>query len=765
MADEIRKTADHAVREWTVSKPRLRRDVEFTFHHRRGVPVYVLEDVIHRRYFQIGLAEYQFLHSLDGNRTISEAVARSASGLGARALSEQNALTLVRWLVDHDLLETESAEQSHRRFQHTEENKNPQAQGGWTRHLMFLKLPMGNPDGLLAVLTPWFGWIFSPFFFVIWLALIGYAASELAPQWDRFIEAAGQAVLPGNWLLMILVFAGLKIVHELGHGLATRRFGGVVPEWGIQLIAFVTPLTYVDASSSWRFTRRRHRIAVAGAGMYVELFFAALAILVWTRTQTGLVNTLAHNVVFAASVVTVLFNANPLMRFDGYYILTDLLNMPNLAQKGQMIVKWAAKRYLIGMKDLTLPPQVTDGLPIVAAYGVGSAIWRILIWVGIMSLVSMLGRGAGVVIVVIAITAMVFGSLTKFVKFLATGSGGMMPSLPVAFTRLGSIAAVLAGLFFLVQFRPFTRAAAVISFRDKAVVRTELDAFVTEVNFENGQEVALGEVLARLENPETETELKSLELDVSHSRLRARKYLEGGQVGAYQAELNNLDALKEKLEAIRDSVNSLTVKAPIDGVVFARRPDRLEGRYLRTGEEVLTVFPNSPPEVIISAREKAVEALRTEANPRLRVRLRGRPGSIPAVLDRVEKQATAAVPHAALASVAGGPLAVLQRAEQDSDRQRGLARTTQGASEELSHFAGLAPNESDTTNLELTRARFTAYASVDLEGMKKGADDLRDGECGAVLIWEGEKKRLGEWLYEGISGWVRAKWERARRAG
>jgi hypothetical protein len=218
------------------------------------------------------------------------------------------------------------------------------------------------------------------------------------------------------------------------------------------------------------------------------------------------------------------------------------------------------------------------------------------------------------------------------------------------------------------------------------------------------------------------------------------------------------------LTAIQDSFDSLTVKAPIDGVVFARRPDRLEGRFLRTGEEVLTVLPDSPPEVIISAREEAVEALRTEANPRLQVRLSGRPGSIPAVLDRVEKQATVAVPHIALASVAGGPLAVLQRVEQDSERERGLARTAQGVPEELSHFAGLAPDESDTANLELTRARFTAYANVEPAGMKKGSKELREGECGAVLIWEGEGKRLGMWIYEGISHWVRSKWEQARQA-
>ena len=753
---------DHAIRDWTVAKPRLRRDVAFSFHQRRGKPVYVLEDLVNRRYFQFGLPEYQFLNSLDGTLTISEAVARSAGGLGARAISSEYALTLVRWLVDHELLSSESANQSRRRIEHAEENQ-VKPPGAWTRHLFFLKVPLGNPDRFLARMQPWCSWVFNPLFLPLWLGILFYGGYRVAADWGQFRESVGQAVLPGNWILLAAVFVGLKLIHELGHGIATRRFGGTVPEWGVQLIAFVTPLTYVDASSSWRFSRRRHRMEVAAAGMYVELLIAAIAAIVWAETGPGPVNTVAHHVVFAASVITLLFNANPLMRFDGYYLLSDALDLPNLAQKGQVLLRWLSMRHLLGMRDLPLPSQAgSDRLGVVGTYGILAGAWRVLIWVGIMSLIANLARGAGVILVLVALVTMVVAAATRFFRLMREGSGGVRPSLPSVALRLGVIALMLAGLGYAIQFRAFTRAVAVVTFPEKAVVRARVPGFVAEVRLGGGERVGPGDVLAVLENREIEMELGRLEVDLARSELRGRRFFEARRLSAYQAEKENQEALRERLKATEADAKSLVLRSPIEGIVHVKRPDLLEGRFLNAGEPLFTVLPTGAPEILISAEEEAVQALRQEANPELRVRLKGRAGVIEAGLERVETRATVAVPHPALSSTAGGPLAVLQRSEQDSDRERGLARTGAARSEELAHFSGLAPEDQQLADLELTKARFTAYALVDSEAVTGGRSPLREGEHGFVRIWEADRTRLGEWLYEAVSRWVRRQWERAR---
>lgn len=753
---------DHAVRDWLVASPRLRSDIEISFDQRRGVPVYVVEDLVNRGYYQVGLAEYQFLRKLDGSRTVGRVLAMNAQRLGAEALGEKDALTLMRWLVDHDLLETQSANQAQRRYTHGQERKAKKP-GAWTQHMLFLKLPMGNPDRFLGTLLPWLGWVFSLGFMALASGAMVYAGYLVAKDWQAFSGGVRQVVLPTNWLTLVLVFVCLKIIHELGHGIATKRFGGVVPEWGIQLLVFITPLTYVDATASWRFNKRWQRILVAGAGMYTEFLVAAIAVLIWARTGSGVANTLAYQVVFAATMITVLFNANPLMRFDGYYILSDLLQIPNLGAKGQSVVQWISKRFLLGMKDVKFPAQARRQPWAIGTYGVLALVWRVVIWVGIMIIASLLARGAGIVIVAIVITMLLVNGSVKFVKFLRTGSGGPRPRLTSVVSRLAMFAAVIAALMYFVQVRPSASVAAVVDFPDKAVLRIELPGFVDTLFCERGQHVEAGTRLAQLRNIEQETRLKTLAAEIQISEQRARQYLNSEQVAAYQAELQGLSALREKEAVMRQLVNSLSVTAPVSGTVVARDMDQLPGRYLSAGEVIFTILPDGPPQLVLSAQQDSIETLRQSggATSQFRVRFNGRGQTVRARIDRIEQRATAAVPHIALASIAGGPLAVRQQgATTQSERQRGLARQVAGLSDDQSHFAGLTPGENQAATLQLAEARIAAYASLLIGDAE--VVPLREGEWGFARLRGAKDYRLGDWLYAHVKEWVIDKWQLAR---
>ncbi len=755
---------DHAVRDWMVARPRVRSDLEFSFDQRRGVPVYIVEDIANRGYYQVGLAEYQFLRKLDGTRTVGEVLAVNAQKLGAEAISEKDALTLMRWLVDHDLLETQSANQAQRRYTHGQERKKKKP-GAWTQHLLFLKLPAGNPDRFLGALLPWFGWVFSPGFIALAVCLMIYSGYLVATDWNSFRGGIQQVVLPGNWLMLILVFVGLKVFHELAHGISTKRFGGVVPEWGIQLLVFITPLTYVDATASWRFSQRWQRLLVAAAGMYIEFLIAAIAVLIWARTGSGIANTMAYQVVFAATMITLLFNANPLMRFDGYYILSDLLQIPNLGAKGQAVVKWMSKRFLLGMKDMRFPAQARQQPWAISTYGVLALLWRVVVWIGIMIIASLLARGAGIVIVALVISMLLVNGTVQFVKFMRTGSGGPRPRLVPVLSRLGVVFSVIAALMYFVQIRPSASVATVVDFPDKAVVRIELPGFIEGLNCERGQHVEAGAQLAQLRNPEQETRLKTLESDIAISELRARQYLESEQVAAYQAELKGLVALREKRAVMQQLVDSLTVVAPVSGTAIARDMDSLPGRYLRAGEVIFTILPDGPPQLVLSANQDSIQTLDQSGGTtrEFRVRFNGRSKTMLAKIERIETRATAAVPHIALASISGGPLAVRQQgAAAQSDRRRGLARQTAGLSDEQSHFAGLTPGENQAATLQLAEARIAAYAS--LLPVDDDADmvPLREGEWGFARLRGANEYRLGVWAYTNTKEWVIDKWERAR---
>jgi hypothetical protein len=189
-----------------------------------------------------------------------------------------------------------------------------------------------DPDRMLTAMNPFTAWFFTwPTFIAMLLLGIG-AASLIFAQFDTFqakLPSFGEFFEAKNWIWLALVMALTKVAHEFGHGLACKRFGGQCHEAGVMLLV-LTPCLYMNVSDSWLLKSKWQRAFIAAAGMYVELIIASIAVFIWWFSQPGMVNQLALNVIFVSSVSTLLFNANPLLRYDGYYILSDLLEIPNL---------------------------------------------------------------------------------------------------------------------------------------------------------------------------------------------------------------------------------------------------------------------------------------------------------------------------------------------------------------------------------------------------------------------------------------------------
>lgn len=759
MPQAMTHTPDHSVRDLSVSRPRLRRDLRFTFQDLRGRPSYILEDLTHRRYFQIGLAEYQFLRGMDGRRTASELLARNAREIGERALSEPEASVILRWLVEQKLLETDSADQSDRRNRSAAGRPAPQKQS-ILQQLLFLKFPVGNPDRVLGVWLSGLRWATGPVFLAVWIAFVMVAAYSLARNWQPFVQATTSAVLPRNWFYLGLTYVTLKLVHEVWHGIFAKRHGAVVPEWGVQLLLFVTPMTYVDASGSWRFASRWHRIQVAAAGMYIELFLAAVATLVWVNTGPGIANTVAYNTIFAASTITVLFNANPLMRFDGYYILSDLLRIPNLAAKGQQFVQWLGRKLFFGIRDQPPPAFLAQPFAI-GTYGILAFVWRWVVWIGIMTAVALLFKGAGIILAAFSVAGLLLTGAVKTVSFLLTGGGGPRPHLGRALLRLALVGASLLAAGWFIRISPAPKAPAVMEFAGKAILRVRCPGFVEEVHCTNGQIVEAGQVLAVLLNPGKSAELGQLKLDIQHSELRRRQYFEEERLSAYQAESEHLRSLREKLAATEELTDSMTFRSPMTGRVFGAELPSLKGRYLHPGTALLTVIPDSAPTILLSVAQKHRAILDAHRGQPVVLRLRGQTGTWKAVLERPEASATTAVPHLALLSTGGGPLPVRGRPQDHAGRQTGLARERAG-DPERSHFAGLDQESEALASQELTEARFAAHATLQAGESLPGR--LCEGVWGYVKLANVADARLGAWLCEKVVVYLTNRWEEATGA-
>ncbi len=297
--------------------------------------------------------------------------------------------------------------------------------------------------------------------------------------------------MPENLILIFLVFPVLKLFHEFGHAYATKAFGGEVHEMGVMMIVF-TPIPYVDATSANSFREKWKRVGVSAAGLVVELFLASLALFIWLGAEPGAVRSVAFNVMLIAGVSTVLFNANPLIRFDGYYILSDWIEIPNLRGRAGQYLAYLWERYVYGQKTAR-PPNATSGERAwFVPYAVASFFYRFVIMFGIIMLIAdkMLALG------------LILGALTFFtmvIKPLAKGGSFVIksPRLKGAWLRAIATSVLCAALVvWLLFFLPFplrTRAEGVLWLPEESIVRAGTEGTLDRIQTRSGEYVRGGD--------------------------------------------------------------------------------------------------------------------------------------------------------------------------------------------------------------------------------------------------------------------------------
>lgn len=712
---------DHSIREFGSTRLALRADLTFTPQASAVDPFYIVEDPLNSRFFRLGHEEYTFISSLDGRTSIQDALSRLSNALPHHRLTEHDVAGLCRWLVEMDLAHTDESSQATRLA--NAKNETQQRKRLASCNPLMFRVPLFRPDRLFAAIAPWVGWLFSPVVMVGWLALVGFAAYRVFSDWDRFAASSHGVFAPGNWLWLGVCWVILKIVHETGHGLVCRRYGGTVRETGITFILLM-PLAYVDVTSSWRFRSRLQRIHVAAAGMYIELLLAALAVVVWSSVEAGWLSNLCFNVILMASVTTLLFNANPLMKFDGYFILSDALGMPNLYVNGQQYLRYWARRYLLGV-PATLPDWSPRHGTIIRIYGVASFFWRVLICVSLTVAAAALFHGAGIVLACLAVVMWLGLPTLKFCKYLICGKLGEQPRRLRFFLIAGTATASCILLFGFVPWPGARQAPAVVEYSPHTVVRSDSAGFISEIHVASDQLVDRGQLLVTLENRELTNKLADLALQIRQSEIRGHQHEQKGELAAEQAEAKQRESLETQRAEIRTQVEQLTVRAPHSGKVIRRDLATLLGTYLETGDEIVSIGDESKKELRISVSQDDVDVFRNRTGKQVRIDL-PRHSLRQSTLEKVIPRATPSVPHPALAAVNGGSLPVKNAADSDTD-------------------------------YELFSPRFTGI--VQLEDSE--SQHLRTGQTGTVS-YRALHESIGEHLYRSFSDWLDERLNRPR---
>ena len=649
---------NRSVVETDALRPRLRDGLRFSVQESGGERVCVIEDAHASRFHRVGLGELRFFRELDGTRTVASILAQLARDGSGEAFTEQEALQMLRWLKDSHLLAVESdrpggeREAAARAFQSAATWLNP----------LVLKLPLARPDRFFTAIEPPLRWALGGFGFLAWLAVVLTGAVHVGMDWPRFARGFEGILARDNWLWLLLVWAGLKIAHEFSHGLFCKHFGATVREVGAIFILFV-PMGYVDATASLGLASKWRRIMVASAGLYMEFFIAAIAAIVWARSGDGLTATIAHNAVVTGTLLTLFFNANPLMRFDGYFIASDLLEIPNLATRGKQWVQRALGWLLLGARGMRPSMPRTRQAWIIALYGIAASCWQVIVFAGLLAGASATLRGGGLLFAVVAGALWVAVPLWRFAQMLAQSAGSGRRFTLV--WRLALLVAIVVGAL-LTPFHRSISSPGVVELADTLTLRAECPGFVEKVLVRDGEIVAAGQLLAELRNDEAASALDRSRTELAAQELRTRVAFTRGDLAASQAERARADSLRKTVANNESYAATLHIRAPYAGRVTGRQLDQMRGVFVRTGEEIARLGRADGSEVKIALTQEAEPHFRAAVGRALRVRVEGR-GVLDATLTRVESRATREIIHPALTALTGGPLA-LRRSEEPADR-------------------------------------------------------------------------------------------------
>jgi putative peptide zinc metalloprotease protein len=428
------------------------------------------------------------------------------------------------------------------------------------------------------------------------------------------------------------------------------------------MLLVFTPVPYVDASSSSAFRSKWQRMLVGAAGMLVELFLAALALFVWLSAEPWLVRALAYNTMIVAGISTLLFNANPLLRFDGYYILADFLEIPNLRTRCTAYLVYLAERYLFGRRDAEPPEATAAERAWFVAFGVASMVYRALVVVGILAFLADRFFLLGLIFAAAAAVAWLVVPVAKGAAFLFTS-----PRLRSVRTRAVAVTAVLVGILVAaVGIAPVphrTETEGVVWIPEEAFVRAGTEGFIERVVASPGAWVRRGDVLLVLVDPALGARVAAFAARVRE--LEAR-YAEQNAKDRVQAEIVREELLyaRQTLARGRERLAELTVRSRADGTFVVTTPEDLPGRFVRQGDLLAHVVDlrNLIVRAVVSQANIDLVRERTRA---VDVRLAERLADVvPAVVHRLVPGGSERLPTTVLGSEGGGQIAIDPRDRQ-----------------------------------------------------------------------------------------------------
>ena len=564
---------------------RVRPDLKARRQRYQGRVYWVVKDPLALQYFRFEEEEFAILQMLDGQSSLDEIAERFEKDFPPQTIRVEELQNFIGMLHRSGLVLSDAPGQGSQLKERRDEKKRKEILAALSNILGF-RFRGIDPERLLNFLYPYVRWFFTGTATICAIMLATAALSLVMVEFDVFrsrLPSFHTFFAAQNWLALGLTLMFTKILHEFGHGMSCKHFGGECHEMGVMMLV-LTPCLYCNVSDSWMLPNRWHRAAIGAAGMYVELVLASIATFIWWFSVPGPLHYFCLNVMFISSVSTVMFNANPLLRYDGYYILSDILEIPNLRQKASTILNRKLGAWCLGLEEPEDPFLPKRHQMLFALYTVASAIYRWVVLFGILFFLNKVFEPYGLkilgqMIALGSIYGLIFAPARAVYKFFRVPGRWSKVKRVRMYASLALLTAAVAALLFIPLpsrvYAPFE-----LQPRGAESVYVEVPGRLIEIGVEPGQLVKKGQLIAKLEN---------IDLEYAVEQLR-------GQRDAYQAQLEGLEKLRYGEKREQASAEISVVRERLAGVEsqLAQKERDLDRLHI-TAPIAGTVFP--PPRV------------------------------------------------------------------------------------------------------------------------------------------------------------------------
>ena len=539
----------------------------------QGVAYWVIKEPVGLKYYRLQTEQYEVLFLLDGKRSLEEVRDELLRILPTVRLQLSDIQHLITDLHEKGLVRSNRMGQGAALLKQKKDNFRKKI---WQtmRSLLYLRLPGWDPETTLTFIQPFFGWLFKPWGLILMLLFcvaswvnLGMRFNDFTAQIPEFQQFFGWPNLMYLWVTL----AACKICHEFGHGLSCKVYGGECHEMGVMLLCF-SPCLYCDVSDSWTLKNKWKRIMIGAAGMYIEAIISGFAIFFWAYTETGLMHHLCLNIFFVTSITTVIFNANPLMRFDGYYMLADFLEIPNMRPKADKLMRESFAWYCLGIEAKPDPFMPETGKFWFIVFAVTANIYRIFVMAAILTFFYTVLKpydlqSLGITLAVFSFAGIFYSFFFNLYKIITAPRIEPMsrPKMIVSATVLLAVLGV--GLFVPIPWH--FDAMYIVEPHDVQHVYSTTPGFLREQFVVEGQHVQEGGPIVDLENPEKEDKKREMLVQGRVIIEEIKVHQANDSLAELKVAAQKLQTIKEQLAEYENQLAQLQIVAPCSGVVIA----------------------------------------------------------------------------------------------------------------------------------------------------------------------------------------------------